>query len=58
MVDEMGTQLFVKLSSEKKKRDFKTKCVEEGYDMKEVIEQAVEEFLKKGKDSSFIKWKQ
>ncbi len=55
MTEEMGTQLFIKLSSEEKKRQFKEKCVNLGYDMRVVIEMAVDEFLKKGKDCEFIK---
>ncbi len=51
----MSTLLFVRLSSEENKRNFKTKCAEEGYDMREVVVKAIDEFLKNGKESCFIK---
>ena len=51
----MGTELFIKLSSKEKKRKFKTKCSELGYEMKEVVEMAVDEVIKNGKNSCFLK---
>ncbi len=55
MADEdIGSQLFVKLNGDNKKNDFKSKCALLGLSMSEVIDKAVNEFLKKGKESCFL----
>ena len=47
--------LFINVSTEEKKRNFKSKCVDEGLKMRVVVEMAIDEFLKKGKKSCFVK---
>lgn len=47
--------IFITLSSEEKKKKFKMKCLEIGLEMKEVLEKAVDEVIKNGKNSCFLK---
>ena len=55
MADDMGTQLFIRLSTEDKKHKFKQKCLDLKIDMRDVVEKAVDEVIKNGKDSCFLK---
>ncbi len=51
----MADEIFVKLSTEEKKTNFKSKCILEGLKMRDVIEKAVDEFIEKGKYCEFMR---